>query len=552
MRGVVGTMEIIATLFGGLGLFFTGVKLIGRNLQHMAGRRFRAALTRATGNPLGAALAGTLLGALTQSTNAATFIVINLITAGAVTTRRAIPLVGWANLGTALLVALTVVDLRLAVLYVLGVTGLCFYFDLDRSTRYRHLVGALLGIGVLFLGLQLMKAGAGPLRDVPALRAALLFAVSSDLLLVLIGAAITLVAQSSATVAVLAVTLASAGLFGERETIVLVLGSSLGSGLSTLLLGGRLSGRAGQMAIFQALFKTVGVAILLPVFLLEERSGLPLLRHAIDAAASGLPDRVAWVFVLCQLVPALVVLPFSRVAERLLARWSPPTETEELSRPRYLSDEALIHPGTALPLADKEQLRLLRHLPDYLDCVRAEPDHAAPIPFGTLHEAMIAVARAAESFQTELIDGDLPRGALVRAIAQQSRLELLIALHDSVHDLVRQIAGAPEALRAHPLPAQMAESLHALLTSLADTAADPDPDGIALLVELTGDRGALMERIRHAFLRGDDPPPMAVQRALFAQTALFERIVWLTSRVALLLREGLVMRASPPLPMAAD
>lgn len=531
-------MDIVATLFGGLGLFFTGVKLIGRNLQHMAGRRFRAVLAKATANPLTAWLAGTLLGVLTQSTNAATFIVINLITAGAVTMRQAMPLVGWANLGTALLVALTAVDLRLAVLYVLGVTGMCFYFDLDRSTRYRHLVGALLGLGTLFLGLQLMKAGSGPLRDVPAMRAALLFAASSDFLLVLIGAAITLVAQSSATVAVLAVTMAGAGLFGERETIVLVLGSSLGSGLTTLLLGGNLDGRAGQLAIFQALFKALGVAILLPLVLLGESTGLPLLRHAVDALSGGLAERIAWVFVLCQVVPALLLLPFFGAMERLLARWSPPTETEELSRPLYLSDEALIDPESALPLAEKEQLRLLRHLPGYLDCVRAEPDTPDPIPFGDLHASMSAVARAIEAFQTELIDGDLPRGTLVRTIAQQNRLEILMALHDSVHDLVRQIDGAPAALHRHPLPAQLVESLHVLLSSLADTAADPDHDGVALLVELTGDRGELMERIRRALLHGDDPPPVPVQQALVAQTALFERIVWLIRRFALLLHEN--------------
>ncbi|MBP2231367.1 phosphate:Na+ symporter [Azospirillum agricola] len=546
-------MDIVATLFGGLGLFFTGVKLIGRNLQHMAGRRFRAVLAKATANPLSAAVAGTLLGVLTQSTNAATFIVINLITAGAVTMRQAMPLVGWANLGTAVLVALTAVDLRLAVLHVLGVTGLCFYLDLDRSARYRHLVGALLGLGILFLGLQLMKAGAGPLRDVPAMRAALLFAASSDFLLLLIGAAITLVAQSSATVAVLAVTMAGAGLFGERETILLVLGASLGSGLTTLLLGGNLDGRAGQLAIFQALFKALGVAILLPLFLLEDGTGLPMLRHAIDSVADGLPERVAWVFVLCQVVPALVLLPVFGVAERLLARWSPPTETEELSRPRYLSDEALIDPESALPLAGKEQLRLLRHLPDYLDCVRAEPDTPDPIPFGALHESMTAVARAVEAFQTELIGGDLPRGTLVRAIAQQNRLEILVSLHDSVHELVRQIHDAPEALHHHPLPSQMAESLHALLSSLADTAADPDHDGVSLLVGLTGDRGELMGRIRRSLLRGDDPPAPAVQQALVAQTALFERIVWLTRRYALLLREGADRVETPaPAAMAAD
>ncbi|AWK86828.1 Na/Pi cotransporter family protein [Azospirillum thermophilum] len=531
-------MDILATLFGGLGLFFTGVKLIGRNLQHMAGRRFRLVLAKATANQAAAAAFGTLLGVLTQSTNATTFIVINLITAGATTLTRAMPLVAWANLGTAVLVVLTVIDLRIAVLYVLGITGICFYFDLDRSTRYRHLVGALLGVGTLFLGLQLMKTGSGPLREVAAMKAALHFAASSDFLLLLIGTAVTMIAQSSATVAVLAVTMAAAGLFGERETILLVLGSSLGSGLTTLLMGGNLDGRAGQLAIFQALFKALGVAILLPLLLLEEASGLPLLRHLIDQAAGTLPERIAWVFVACQVVPALAMLPFYGAMERLLARLSPPTETEELSRPRYLSDEALLDPESALALAEKEQLRLLSHMPDYLECVRAEPEQPEPLPPATLQEGLGMVARAAESFQTELLDGGLPRETLERAIALQNRLEVLITLNDSLADFVRQIEAAPEGTRAHPLTGHLVESLHALLVTAVETADAPDGEAIALLQDLTADRGELMERIRRSLLRADDPPPYPVQQALFNQTTLFERIVWLIRRLALLLREA--------------
>lgn len=529
-------MEIFATLFGGLGLFFVGVKLIGRNLQHMAGRRVRAIMARATGHPVPAAFAGTVLGVLTQSTNAATFIVINLITAGVIGVRAALPLVGWANLGTSALVLLTVLDLRLAVLWLLGATGMCFYFDLDKSARWRHLIGALLGLGTLFLGLQLMKTGALPLRDVLWVQSALRFAASSDALLLLIGAVITMVAQSSATVSMLAVTMAMAGLMGEHQTVMVVLGASLGSGLTTFLMAGNLEGTARQFGLFQILFKAVGVAILLPLLEAEAWTGRPMLLHLLEHMVDDVPERVAWVFLLCQIVPALLFLPFYGALERFLARLAPPSKAEEVARPHYLFDQALMDAESALPLVEKEQARLLRLLPDALDGVRAEPETATPIPSRVLHEAVTSVARAVDSFQTELLDGALPREELERGIRLKTRLEVLAALNDGVFELAELIGGSPADARAHPLTGNMVESLHALLLTLAEAAEDPDPDGTGLLLTIAGDRGELMERIRAALMRADPGLPAAVQQALFAETTLFERLVWLIRRYALLLR----------------
>lgn len=529
-------MEIVASLFGGLGLFFTGVKLIGRNLQHMVGRRFRALVARATGNPLTAALAGTALGVLTQSTNAATFIVINLISAGALTVRRAMPLVAWANLGTSVLVLLAVVDLRLAVLYLLGVTGLCHYFDLDSSARWRHLVGALLGLGVLFLGLQLMKGGAAPLRDLEMVQAALRFAASSEALLVLVGAAVAMVAQSSATVSVLAVTMASAGLFGEEATILLVLGASLGSGATTYLMAGNLEGTPRQLALFQALFKAVGVAILLPLFLIESHQGVALLRHTIDGHIPDLAHRAAAVYLLCQLVPALVLAPVYGPLSRLFDRLLPASRVEAMSRPAFLYDQALVDAESALPLVEREQERLIRHLPDYLDGVRAEPPATGHVPPDELHAATGSVARVIDSFLTELLDAPLSRGALERGVLVKTRQEIIVSLNDSVHELVATIAAAAPEVRAQPLTGNLVESLHALLLTLAEAAAHPEPESIALLIDLTADRAELMERIRRTLLRSETPPPYPVQQALFAMTILFERHVWLIRRYALLLR----------------
>ncbi len=160
-------MQIFGTILARLGLFFIGVKLISSNLKEMSGGTFRRLIARITQDPFRAGVVGTLGGTLTQSTNAMTFIVISIVTSGLVALRKAIPIVIWANLGTSALVLLATLDMHVMILFLLGITGVGFYFDLDKSNRYRFLLGALLGIGMLFYGRDLIKTGAASGSDQP-------------------------------------------------------------------------------------------------------------------------------------------------------------------------------------------------------------------------------------------------------------------------------------------------------------------------------------------------------------------------------------------------
>jgi phosphate:Na+ symporter len=114
-----------------------------------------------------AALVGAAGGALTQSTNAVTFIVVSLVTAGLVDVRSDLPIVARANVGTSLLVLLATFDIHLVVLYLLGTVGLAYDFGVSEHDRFRHLVGALLGVGILFLGLWLINCGVTSLKEFP-------------------------------------------------------------------------------------------------------------------------------------------------------------------------------------------------------------------------------------------------------------------------------------------------------------------------------------------------------------------------------------------------
>ena len=535
-------MEIVADIAAGLGLFFIGVRLIGGNLLELSGRWFRRLIARATGNRLLAVLVGTLSGAVTQSSSAITFIVVSMMSAGLMTIRRAVPLVVWANVGTSVLVLLAVVDLRILVLYMLGVTGLGYFLDLDRSPRWRHALGSALGVALLFLGIVLLKEGGGQIRQLSAVADVLAFTAGWPALAFVAGAALTLVAQSSATVSVVAVTLTAVGLLTLDQTALIVFGASLGSGLSVWLLSANLSGGGRQLALIQVVAKAAGVALLLPLYVADAVVGVPGGAELRVAALAAPEQAVALLYLALQVVSALTLTLLAGPALTLVARIAPESEEERLSRPRFLYDQAIEDPQSAVELVRREQARVFAHLPALLDVAR--PDATAPTEPAARLEACRTLTARCEGFLADLLDATSSRELLMAVLRLEKRNQLLGEL---VTTLDQQLSGPYRGLRLRPagedrLPGlllALVESQHALVLTAADaleqeTESGAHPDDIAVLLALSGDRSDAMDQLRRR-VAGETRLSPGDHDTLYAATALFERTVWLIRRYALLL-----------------
>src|SRR5262245_9979034 len=227
----------IAPLLAGLGLFFCGVHFVSANLTQLAGQRFRRVLTRATAYPSLGALTGILAGIVTQSTNAVTYVVISMVSAGVIDKRRAMPISIWSHVGASLLVILVAIDLRIGASYIVALAGFAIYFGLDRADRTRHLIATFLGIGLLFLGIEMLKSGAEPIRDFVIREGLASEAARSPIVLLLLGAGLTVVSQSSTVTGAIAVTAANMGLLELSGACLLVYGANLGSGINHAVLG---------------------------------------------------------------------------------------------------------------------------------------------------------------------------------------------------------------------------------------------------------------------------------------------------------------------------
>ena len=538
-------IDLISSLVGGLGLFFLGVKGIGASLSALGGRRMRAAMALATRGRVTAAAMGLALGALTQSSNAVTFIATSMYTAGLLPLARSLPALAWANAGTAVLVLLAAVDIRLAVFWLIGLAGFATYFGVDAGGRLRPLLGAMTGFGLLFLGLETIKLGAAPLQTMPMIHD--LFVHSGNALAppFLVGAVVTLVVQSSSTVTILAITLATTGLLGMNQTVMVVYGASLGSGLSVLLLSGNLKGTARQLALFQTLFKMVGTVLFLTLFAVERETGIPLVLALTGRLAHTLAEQMGWLFLLFQVVTAVVMAPFERPALWLLGKLSPPHAAETLGRPRFIYDQALEHPPTALDLVEREQAGLTGRLPQLLDSV-LEPG-SGPAPRATLLAAAHSVEMAVSQFVTDLLSRGCDRPSMERAVVLQNRNVLLASMRETVGEFATAVElatrpGAEESLS--PMLLRLTEALHLLLLQLNDALASEDDDDLALLRVMSGDRSEMMDQLRRRTVQAEPGLGAAGHDLLFRVTALFERAVWLVRRQALLLGEVTVAEAA--------
>ncbi len=531
-------LEVISAVLGGLGLAMFGMAQVQVSLQQMAGRRLRDLLRRATHSQVRAGATGIAIGAVTQSTNAASYIVLGLVATGFMPLGRAFLVVAWSAVGTAAIVLLATIRLELVVLYLVGITGFLQASRFRDSPLWGPGISALFGVGTLFLGLQILHRSLGPMTEAPWFADVVAFSHGLPVLLLLLGAAMALVVQSSSTVAAAVVALSATGWLTFEALAALVYGAAIGSAASSLIVGCRMQGTGRQLLLFQAFGKALGVAVLLLLAAAERALGLPSAMHVLVLTlASGPGAQTGIAFTVVQLTAAVLATLLRHPLARLCARLSPTDPGESLSRPRFLYDEALDEPTTALDLATREQARLAALLPPLLDPVRGDAAPGEPGSRALVRGAQ-GLGQAVDRFLNDLLARRPHADAVRRTIGLRSRNELLLSQLETLVPLVNSVQRLEADERLRPFLGGMVESLHLILETAAETLAAPEAEGLAMLRLMTGDRGDVVEAMRQAALHDHRDLPPAAQEELLHLTGLFERSIWITGRLARTVEAG--------------
>jgi phosphate:Na+ symporter len=355
-------VEMLGLLGAGLALFLFGLQLLTDGLKAIAGASLPSVLARMTSNRFKGVLAGAGITALLNSSTITTVLLVGFVSAGLMTLGQTVPMIMGANIGSTFTAQIIAFNVSKLTPFMLGLGFLGYAFA--RHKVLHETGGAILGLGLLFLGIQYMGEATHPLRSYQPFIDAMQ-TMKNPLLGIVIGAIFTAVVQSSAATLGIIIALASEGLMPLEAGIPLILGANVGTCGTALLASIGKSAEAARVGVVHLLFNVLGV--LMFVFLIPQTAQLvrlispsaPELTGTARLAAET-PRQVANTHTIFSVASTLVLIwftgPLTRLAERIVpARGAPP---ESAGDPRYLDDASLAAPSLGLEKVRLEVARL--------------------------------------------------------------------------------------------------------------------------------------------------------------------------------------------------
>lgn len=339
---------MIFGILGGLALFILGMNIMSTGLRLAAGNRLRRMLGRATRNRFSGIGLGTLLGFLVHS-SATTVMLVGFVNAGLITLAQSIPATMGANIGTTL--SMQLVSFRLGD-YAFVAIALGFIVSMAaRNNVVKNSGRALMGFGLLFLGMSTMSGALAPYRDLfrPWLAYADGTTLSGILIGIVVSAGVTAVIQSSGATIGMGFALISAGVVTDLQGIFpIILGAHIGTCVTALLgsLGAGIDARRAALAhLFFNIYSTIAAALAAPLFY----RFIPLTSDCVIRQAAN-ADTVK------MFASAIILLPFASLLGPIVERLTPSKRRSvKLSR---LDHELLNRPEMAIYGALKELQRV--------------------------------------------------------------------------------------------------------------------------------------------------------------------------------------------------
>ena len=474
-------------VIGGLGIFMLGMKYMSEGIQAVAGNSLRRLISLVTDNRFLAVGAGALVTMLVQSSSVTTVIVVGLVNAGLMQLHQAIGVIVGANIGTTITGWVLVLNIGDYGLPMLGIGALVYLFT--RKDRPRFIAMAVMGMGMIFFGLELMKDGFAPLAEHPEFveafawfRADSYFGVMRA---VLLGCVLTLIVQSSSATLGITIGLASTGVIPFTTAAALVLGENIGTTITAVLASLGVNTDAKRAAYGHVLFNVVGVLWITSVFqwyirivggLIESVQGLNPIAISLETTeplvyAAVVTAGIALTHTGFNVLSTLVFLPFLPRFARLLERIVPEPPHREVSRLLHLDARGVDSPVLGVEQSRGEVVQMgqgpLRMM-EWVRTIAFEQPHNEDLIRKTFHreEILDNVQREIVQFLTEVLDANVPY-----AVAEEGRQQFRIAHeYESISDRLASVL--KNYLRLRDERIELPEGPRQQLLALHDETAD--------------------------------------------------------------------------------
>ena len=356
----IGLLQLLA----GIGIFLTGCDIMSSNLEAASSDRMKQLLAKVSNNKIVGVLIGAAATIVIQSSSATTVMAIGFVNARIISLLQAATIIFGAEIGTTLtgqLVALGMFgdsEISLSVLFS-ALAGLGVFVTMfSRKEKVRIIGNVLTGLGLLFAGLSTMSGAMSGFAQYPQLKD-FIATLQSSFLLILIGALLTALIQSSSALTSIAITMVAAGLISISQGIYLTLGANVGTCLTGMLAGAKSdSVNAKRTSLLQLIFNVGGVALVYfsDILLSLLTSGKTTYGTMISSMFPDAPHtQLAMFHTIFNIASVVIALPFTEklvaFTERLIKDEPVQNDTEHFY---YVNENMISTPTVAVDQIKQE------------------------------------------------------------------------------------------------------------------------------------------------------------------------------------------------------
>ena len=328
------TFSNLMGLLGGLALFLYGMQMMSTGLEAAAGNKMKTILEKLTANRFIGVVVGAVITAIIQSSSATTVMVVGFVNSKMMTLKQAAWIIMGANIGTTItgqLIALDVGEIA-PIMAFTGVAAVVFL----KNEKVRHIGEILAGLGILFIGMDMMGGAMKPLANMPEF-VNLLTKFENPILGILVGAIFTAVIQSSSASVGILQALAGSGVIGLNGAAYVLFGQNIGTCITAFLASIGTNTNAKRTTVIHIMFNVFGTIVFTLLCLTT-----PLISFMERMTPGNAAAQIANLHTTFNIVTTILLLPIggylTNLATLILKDKKKTGEEEEALRVKYLLD----------------------------------------------------------------------------------------------------------------------------------------------------------------------------------------------------------------------
>ncbi|WP_432665676.1 Na/Pi cotransporter family protein [Wukongibacter baidiensis] len=348
-------MDIAFGLIGGLGLFLYGMNVMAAGLEKSAGDKLKRFIEILTSNRFMGVVVGALVTMVVQSSSATTVMVVGFVNAGIMKLTQAVGVIMGANVGTTITAQLVSINLTAIAPIAVGIGVGIWLFTSNR--KLKNFAEIIIGFGILFLGMDMMKHAVKPLREYEGFTNLLLSFgqpnITDKVLAILTGFGITAIVQSSSATTGILIALASQGLLPIESAFPVLLGTNIGTCVTAMISSIGANKTAKRAALVHLLFNVIGTVLFI---VLLAKPTIHFVTQWSDDPARQLANAHTLFNISNTLLLIWFVPLFVYAAKKIIPYDG--TEEKEIRGIKYIDDRILETPSIAIGQVSREVLHM--------------------------------------------------------------------------------------------------------------------------------------------------------------------------------------------------